>query len=78
MILGMISHSNMRMRLKPIRGEKILHLPTGLTVTLLETVEKDYVKAIFPTGKINAVRKDTLNLPIINTHNYEKLPSARA
>lgn len=63
----------MRMRLKPVRGEKILHLPTGLTVTLLDVVEKEFVKAIFPTGKIDAVRKDSLNLPIINTQNYEKL-----
>lgn len=63
----------MRMRLKPIRGEKVLYLPAGVTVTLLEEVGEESVKVIFPLGKIDAVRKDQLNLPIIDTKYYEKL-----
>lgn len=61
------------MRQKPIRGQKVLHRPTGQTVILLDVVEKDYVKAIFPTGLIDAVRKDSLDLAIIDTVAYEKI-----
>lgn len=63
----------MRMRLRPQRGEKILHFPSGLTVQLLDVVEKDYVRVIFPLGKMEAVKKETLNLPIIDTQYYERI-----
>lgn len=42
-------------------------------MTLLEEVGEESVKVIFPLGKIDAVRKDQLNLPIIDTKYYEKL-----
>jgi hypothetical protein len=63
----------MLMRKKPVRGEKVMFVPSQFQVTLLEVVEKDFVKAIFPDGKIQAVAKTTLALPIIDTRAYEKL-----
>lgn len=62
----------MKMRKRPVRGEKVMYLPGNCVVTLLEVVEKDFVKAIFPSGKINAVAKSQLALPIIDTRAYEK------
>lgn len=62
----------MRMRRKPYRGEHY-RLGNGDEVTTLEAKEK-MVKVLLPNGKTMAVAKDDLNLPIIDTKDYEKLP----
>lgn len=62
----------MLMRKKSIRGET-RHLLDGTPVITLEVHEKDFVKVILPDGKINAVAKTALDLPLIDTKNYEKV-----
>lgn len=68
----------MRMRKIPIRGETYILEATGDVVTVVEIATKDYVKVILPNGRISAVDKSHLNLPTIDTKNYEKLIEARA
>jgi hypothetical protein len=62
----------MLMRKKPLRGEKY-RLYDDTLVTILEERGKDFVTILLPTGKIDAVHKKELGLPIINTKYYEKL-----
>lgn len=63
----------MRMRLKPIRGEKVLCFSLGSNVTLLEPIGPDHVKVILPLGNLDTVKKEDLNLPVIDTKFYEKI-----
>lgn len=66
----------MKMRLKPIRGSRAIYLPTNQEVVLLDVVEQNMVKAIFPNDKIQAVPKAELNLHVIDTRSYEKIVDA--
>ncbi len=64
----------MRMRWKPLRGEKY-PLEDGTLVTVLEEIENGsgkVVSVVLPTGKTTAVPKSHLKLPVIDTKNYEK------
>lgn len=63
------------MRKLPIRGEKYRLGLSGDTVTVVEIAVKDFVQVILPNGKIAAVDKAHLDLPIIDTKAYEKLPA---
>jgi hypothetical protein len=60
------------MRKRPIRGE-IIRMADGTDVTILEEIEKDFFKVILPDGKLTAVPKGILDLPIIETKAYEKV-----
>lgn len=64
----------MRMRLKPVRGEKVLCLSLGQNVVLLDVIGKDSVRCIMPLGNLSSILKADLNLPIIDTQFYEKIP----
>lgn len=60
----------MLMRLKPIRGQFINHKENG-KVQIVETIA-DKVKVILPNGRLDIVGKAYLDLPIIDTKDYEK------
>lgn len=62
----------MRMRLKCHRGEKIISLRTGGRVTVLDW-NSDTVKVLNENDKLEVVHKSELDLPVINTQDYEKL-----
>lgn len=64
----------MRMRLKPRRGEKRT-TSQGVEVQILEEIVQggQVVKVLLPNGKTDVVTKDDLDLPIIDTKDYEKL-----
>lgn len=63
----------MRMRLRPRRGERLITLGGG-EVTVVEVLEKDFVKVYGAEGKIFSVPKKGLNLPVIDTRDYERIP----
>lgn len=62
----------MLMRKRPIRGQKI-GTSDGIIVTVLEEVEKDFVKVIMLDGKLTAIIKSNLDLEVIDTRAYEKM-----
>ena len=61
----------MRMRWRPLRGEKVKDM-NNKTFTVLE-VQKDMVKCLSEAGFTTMIAKSSLNLPIIDTANYERL-----
>lgn len=61
----------MRIRKIPLRGER--YLSEGVEVVVIDG-SKLMVTVIWPNGKAGAVSKETLNLPVIDTKDYEKLP----
>lgn len=64
----------MRMRYKPLRGEKF-KLMDGTLVTIIEPVSafSKLLKIVLPDGKMTTVDPSEINLPIIESKNYEKI-----
>lgn len=61
----------MKMAWKPKHGEKF---KWGVEeVTILRQINKNDVNVIFANGKLGVVAKKELNLPIIDTADYEKI-----
>lgn len=63
----------MWMRRKLLRGQKISNPATNELVTVLD-VTSEWVKFINAGGKIEQVTKSALDIPQINTSDYERLP----
>ena len=61
----------MRMRWKPNRGERFKD-DQGQEYTILES-RGTQVRCLGKNGLVCMIAKDSLNLPIIDTKNYEKL-----
>jgi hypothetical protein len=67
----------MIMRRRPLRGEK--YVAYGEEVTVIEVPAEgkgNLVSVILKNGKISSVPKADLNLPEIDTKNYERVESA--
>lgn len=62
----------MWMRLKLLRGQKILNPTTKEMVTILD-VTSEWVKILNSRGKIDQVTKSALEIPQINTKDYERV-----
>lgn len=62
----------MKMRLKPVRGQK-WKWDRGNEVVVLEEVGEEMVSVILSNGKTANVLKNELALPIIETKDYEKI-----
>ena len=67
MIASFLYNHFMKMRLKPLRGQTY-----GL-YRFLEIAGKDKARVITPNDSIITVDIDELNLPIIDTRDYEKI-----
>lgn len=64
----------MRMRLRPSRGQ--FYLADGVKVQMVEVFHdgrSDMCSVILPNGKLGSVSKSSLDLPIIETKDYEKI-----
>lgn len=59
------------MRERPIRGKKY-RLFSGDEVVALEEME-DSVKVILPDDKLTTIAKRDIDLPVIDTRDYEKI-----
>ncbi len=65
----------MRMRLKLRRGEKISHKESGAIYTAIEESQNipNFYRVLNDSGFILCVAKDELNIPTIDTKDYEKI-----
>lgn len=65
----------MKMRWKPLRGETFEDSVTKLSVQIVEVLQegKGQLVKVIRDGKLIALPKDQLDLPIIETKDYEKL-----
>lgn len=60
------------MRLKLLRGQKLLNPTTQEMVTVLD-VTSEWVKILNSRGLIDQVTKTALQIPQINTKDYERV-----
>ena len=61
----------MRMRLKAARGARVRNLVNNEMYTVLD-YSSETVKALRENGKIVVIYKSELDLPVIDTGDYEK------
>lgn len=61
----------MKMRLKPKRGE--IFKWNKEKITILKIIDLESVEAILENGKTARILKNDIELPIIETQDYEKI-----
>lgn len=61
----------MRMRKVPVRGEKYRF--GSEEIQILKNISLEMVEVILASGKTQMVRKVDLNIPVIETKEYEKI-----